>query len=524
MVQSEDVKGMTARVTDNDQRDKPNLDYIFHPRSIAVAGVSAEPARYYAVEYYISPLLDSGYSGRIYPVHPRGGEVVGLPVYPSVKDIPGPVDHVISCISADKTEQLVQDCRDKGVKVVQFFTAGYSETGEPERIDLQNRLVEIARQSGMRLMGPNCMGIYYPRDGISFCLDYPREPGPIGLICQSGGNTSFIIRGSTVRGLRFSKAVSFGNACDINECDLLEYLADDPETRVIAAYIEGTGDGRRLRDAVVKAASTKPLVLLKGGCTEAGVRAAASHTGALAGADAVWDGLVRQAGAIRVYSVEEMIDMLVALLRLKPPRGRKMCLVGNTGGSSVMATDEMERAGLRLPPVPKDIGQRLKELVGIDGSMIRNPIDAATLMGIAGTQLLIRLGDRHWAEVVREIQATGIDGQWSSFNSMLRDWTELDLAVFHWGFDTVPLQMRDSVMGTSCGPMLFAAKECGLPAAVVFHTMANDNSWRASLELQQICVELGLPMFLSMRGAARAIRRLIDFSEAYPEKLAALQS
>ncbi len=231
------------------------------------------------------------------------------------------MDHVIVSIPAKYTPALMEECLAKGVKVVHVFSSGYAETGEPDRIELQNQLVEIARQGNMRIIGPNCLGLYYPKGKIGLSPDFPMEAGSIGYLCQSGGNVDFTVRSATARGLRFSKVVSYGNASDINECDLLDYFAWDPETKVIAAYIEGISDGRRFDAALKKAAAVKPVVVFKGGYTAGGLRAAASHTGSLAGADAVWSGILKQAGAIRVYSVEEMVDMLMALLRMTPPEG-----------------------------------------------------------------------------------------------------------------------------------------------------------------------------------------------------------
>ena len=307
---------MSTTALPGGRRNPHPLDYIFHPRSIAVVGISADFPKIWIKMLYLDSLLHKGYPGQIYLVNPKGGEMEGLPIYRTLKDIPGPVDHVVVSIPAPYTPKLMEECRDIGVKVVHVFSSGYAETGEPDRIELQNRLVEIARQGNMRIIGPNCLGLYYPGGRIGLSPDFPMEPGPVGYLCQSGGNVSYGVRHAAARGLRFSKVVSYGNACDINECDLLDYFAEDPETRVIAAYIEGVKDGARLIKALNKAAAAKPVVVFKGGFTGGGLRAAASHTGSLAGTDVAWDTLIRQAGAIRVYSVEEMVDMLVALLRV----------------------------------------------------------------------------------------------------------------------------------------------------------------------------------------------------------------
>ena len=364
-----------------DSSGRSNLEYVFRPRSMAVVGLSPDPHGTWLNKVYLQAPLDAGFKGPIYPVNLKGGRIGKLRVYASLRDVPGPVDYVVSCVPAQQTPDLLEDCRAIGVKVVQLYTAGFSETGQGRGTELQNRLLEIARRGRIRLMGPNCMGVYCPNSGMSFSPDFPKEPGDVGLLCQSGGNATYLVRSGTARGLRFSKAISYGNACDLNECDILEYLARDPETKAIAAYIEGTADGRRLAGVLTEACRDKPVVIYKGGYTEAGSRATASHTGAMAGSQAVWDGLIRQAGAIRVNSVEEMTDMLVAL-RVKPPRGLNTCVVGVGGGASVLATDEMEKAGLKLPPIPASLEKKIQQIIPPAGGMLGNPIDAFPLTGL----------------------------------------------------------------------------------------------------------------------------------------------
>ncbi len=212
-----------------------------------MVGISADLAKFWMRQLYFDALIRSGYPGRIYLVNPRGGELDGHPIYRTLTEVPGAVDHVVASIPARFTPALMEECRAKGVKVVHMFASGFAETGEPDRIELQNRLVEIARRGNMRIIGPNCLGIYYPGGRIGLSPDFPQEPGPVGYLCQSGGNADFMVRLAVTRGLRFSKVVSYGNACDINECDLLDYYADDPETEVIAAYIEGITDGPPVR-------------------------------------------------------------------------------------------------------------------------------------------------------------------------------------------------------------------------------------------------------------------------------------
>ncbi len=499
------------------------LEYLFHPRSIAVAGASTDPLRWFINEFYIEPLIKMGYRGNIYPVNPRGGEILGLPVYRSLREVPAPVDHVVSCIPARETLHLLEECREVKAKVLQLYSAGFAETGEPELVDLQTRLVETARRYNIRILGPNCMGIYYPKTGVSFCVNYPQEVGSIGLISQSGSNTTLIIRSAVVRGLCFSKAVSYGNACDIDECELIDYLAHDPETKVIAAYIEGASDGQRLRQVLARAASTKPVVIYKGGYTEGGTRAASSHTGALAGSDGVWQGFLKQVGAIQVRTVDEMVDMLTALVRMRPPRGLNTCAIGNGGGASLLATDELERAGFRLPAIPPDIREQLKNLIPLAGSMIRNPFDASPLLGNEQGRLLNKVGISEWEEALRQTRYLTGDSGIGDFMAILDSWPEIDSLILHYSVDSLPGTIREWAIGSGAGPMVVAAKECHLPVATVLHFIANEDSWLPSRPYRRLCIESGFPLFLSIRGAAKAIRRLIEFNRQHPEVLQRLR-
>ena len=449
--------------------------------------------------------------------------MAGFPIYRTLTDVPGTVDHVVISVPAIHTPALLDECRAKGVKVVHVFSSGYAETGEPDRIELQNKLVEIARRGNMRIIGPNCLGIYYPKGKIGLSPDFPMDAGSIGYLCQSGGNVDFAVRHATARGLRFSKVVSYGNASDINECDLLDYFAWDPETRVIAAYIEGISDGRRFARVLQKAAAAKPVVVFKGGYTEGGLRAAASHTGSLAGADAVWDGLLKQAGAIRVYGVEEMVDMLTALLRMMPPKGVNTCVLGNGGGASVMATDEVERAGLRMAPMPPGARERIREFIDLANSMLRNPIDVSPIAGLDGFGLLKDSLQRKPVDVLRERAATNLGGNWGRLLQVLYEWPGLDLVVFQHGFDISPMPIDDFIVSGSVGPLVLAAREYQMPKAIALHSMGNDQAWRSSESMRGLCAEFGLPLFLSMRGAANAIRKLIEFNRAYPDRLVGLR-
>lgn len=360
-------------------RKPSSLDRIFHPRSIAVAGVSPKPSIFAAVGLgFLIALKDRGFEP-LYAVNPNYEEIGGVRCYPSVLDIDGPVDHVISSVPAHAVSGLIEDCIAKGVNSIHFFTAGFSETGDEEKAEMESQLVSRAIEGGIRVLGPNCMGLYVPSERISFNGGFPAEPGPVGFLSQSGGNAIDMVNTSAARGVRYSKMVSYGNAADIGESELLEYLADDPETEVIAAYVEGVRDGPRFFRAMRRAAAVKPVVVLKGGRTPSGNRAVMSHTASLAGSAEVFDALCRQVNAVRVSSVDEMADMAVAFQFVRQIPGPRIAVIGGGGGLSVFAADQIDESGLECPVLPENTQAALREFTPGAGTSIRNPVDSVAI-------------------------------------------------------------------------------------------------------------------------------------------------
>jgi len=469
---------------------KPELDYIFNPKSVAIAGVSSKQTTLPGQgQRFLQTLLDYGFKGKIYPLNPKGGEIRGLRMYPNIKDVPEPVDYVISCIPALAAPNLIKDCVAKGVKVVHLFTAGFSEAGTEEGKQLENEICSLASKGGMRLLGPNSAGIYCPKTGLTTRTDFAKESGSVAVIAQSGGNFTYTVREGARRGVRFSKAASYGNAADVNETELLEYLAADPDTRIILAYIEGVKNGKLFMQVLKEAAKIKPVVVLKGGITESGVRAAASHTGVLAGSERVWDNLLRQAGAIRVYSLEELIDMAVTFSYLPFPLGRKVSILGVGGGATVLAADDCTSAGLIVPRFSERIRKRLSRLLKEEsGTILNNPMDLSLEAWEAG-----------FCQVL----------------NILAKYDAIDLSIVHIPLGLSPYQLsaQHKLWDFLVEDVVKAHRELAKPVILVLHlpTFGEDYEWM--LNAQRICYEAGIAAYHSIGNAAKAVDRFLSYHE-----------
>jgi acyl-CoA synthetase (NDP forming) len=360
-------------------RSPSNLDLedLFRPRSIAVVGASANPqSQGYE---FVQGFVEMGFPGPIHPVNPKLDELLGRKAYPRLEDIPGTVDFVISAVPATATLELVEGAKAKGAKLIHLFTARFSETGREGAAELERELRRCISEAGIRAIGPNCMGLYYPKAKLTFDPVLPAEPGDVGFLTQSGSHAFRVIGRGKERGLRFSKVISYGNALDLDEADFLDHFAEDPDTQVIAAYVEGIRDGRRFFEALRNAAARKPVVVLKGGRSSAGHAAASSHTAALAGQMTVWRGAVRQAGGVEVRTINELIDMLVAFKYVGPVAGNRVAVLGGAGGETVESADLCQEAGLELPLPPDDMREELREKMPHAWDWVGNPVDASIL-------------------------------------------------------------------------------------------------------------------------------------------------
>ena len=467
---------------------KINLDYLFHPESIAIAGVSDDLTIWNAGRGFMQILMESGFKGKIHPINPIGGEVLGLKIYPSIKDIPGNVDYVISAIPARYTPQLVADCATKGVKAIHFFTSGFSEIEDEKGKQLELEILRIAHQSGIRIIGPNCLGLYCPRTGLSFGRNFPKQNGWLGFFAQSGGLSTYCIREANRRGVYFSKVISYGNASDLNETDLLEYFTNDPETKIITAYIEGVRNGSRFIEAIKRATKLKPVIILKVGTTESGTRAAASHTSAIAGSNIIWESALKQAGAIQVRDVDELLDVALLFSRFAPPKGRNTAIVGMGGGASVLSADDCSNAGLSLPLLPAQTRQKLKDICALEaGRFFGNPIDINISMD---SEMILK-----------------------AINT-IADCDQVDLLIIHATFEAALIDSKE-VFRPYIESILKLNNAAIKPVAVVLHFLATAEAKQLASEANVRLCEAGFPVYSSLRRAASAINRFIEYHAWY---------
>ncbi|MCO5070819.1 MAG: acetate--CoA ligase family protein [Rhizobiaceae bacterium] len=360
----------------NRQTCSGGLDALFRPRSVAILGASDDPNRISGRP--IRYLLSGGFKGPIYPVNPNREVVQGLKAYKSLDELPQTPDVALFAIPAGLTEQAIRECVAKGVKSAVIFSAGYAEMGE-SGLEMQTRIAETARAGGMRILGPNCLGVFNPQIGFfgTFTQSMDREvpgPGPIGIVSQSGAYGSHIAYLARKRGIGINYWITTGNEADIDLAESLEWMAAQDDVQVIMAYVEGVRDGERFRRALALAqARRKPVIVMKVGRSEIGAKAASSHTASLAGSDAIYDALFRQYGVHRATTTEEQIDIAYACARGIFPKSNRLGVVTLSGGAGVLISDAAERYGMDVAPMPEAAQATLKSLLPF--ATVVNPVD-----------------------------------------------------------------------------------------------------------------------------------------------------
>jgi acyl-CoA synthetase (NDP forming) len=356
-----------------------DTDYekIFHPARLAIAGVSADGGLSFGSSI-LRALLAMGYQGEIFPVNPKGGTFAGLSIYEKVEDIPGTLDYVIISVAAKAVPAILEACRKKGAAGAQIISSGFSELGTPEGIALEEEIRAIA-EKGIRVIGPNCFGIYCPECGLTFLPnpDLPREVGTVAFLSQSGGMASDFANTGKWMGIRFSKVVSFGNGVDLRETELLRYLGADPQTRVIAMYIEGIKDGDAFFEELQSVSRKKPVIVYKGGLSLAGQRAVVSHTASMGGSGIIWPSILTQLRAVQAHDMLEMAQACLAFSQLPPRALRGISVVGGGGALGVAACDAAESFGIEIPQLRNALKARIESFLPKSGASASNPIDVA---------------------------------------------------------------------------------------------------------------------------------------------------
>jgi len=459
---------------------------VYHPKSIAVIGASSDSKKEES-SGWVGRLLQFGYKGEIYPINPKAGEILGLKAYATISDVPATIDYAIVVVPRHLVSASLEMCIIKGVKIAHIYTAGFSEVGTEEGIKLQRDLERIIKAGKTRVIGPNCMGVYCPSGGISFDIRFPKESGPVTFISQTGVGGRRLIQLATGRGLRFNKAVSYGNAIDLNVIDFLEDAISDEETKLILLYLEGLTDGRRffhlIRDC------PKPVVVLKAGLSESGSGAVASHTASLSGSRQIWQAFFKQTGAISVESLEEAVEQMLALQILPPIVGRKAGLVGRGGGIGVVAADLCEREGLKVPRLEAETRNRLAKITLADaGSSIRNPVEIG--LGITGVS-------EHYVD---GLQLVASDPNVDFIITFLNPEDYIHYGVKGWVDDISRALVK-------------AKSILAKPFTVVFLPGQNVEVFESVLQIQRQCVKEGIGCFRDLEASIRAVGKLVTYYE-----------
>ncbi len=352
--------------------DGSDLRVFFEPRGVALVGISRTPGFGYGIPV---TLQRQGWQGVIHLVNPAGGTLHGLPVYERVADVPDPVDLAIVLVPARLVSTVLPEIAARGVRHVIIETAGFAEIGEAGRAQ-QAEAGEVARRLGLRIIGPNCVGVVNTANCFTSVeiMDEALRPGPVSIIAQSGVFGNILLDGLHDKGVFISKAVTLGNRLDVNECEVLDYLHADADTRVIMMYLEGAADGRRLMETLARVTRDKPVIILKGGRTPAGRAATASHTASLSGEDQLYEAVFRQTGAIRAEDLDQLVRLARVFSTQPYPAGNRLGILTGSGSLGVLATDSAIAGGLILPALSAATEEAVREAAP-DWMNVRNPLD-----------------------------------------------------------------------------------------------------------------------------------------------------
>jgi acyl-CoA synthetase (NDP forming) len=354
----------------------PDFDKLFNPQSIAIVGVSSQLFQFGGTSF-LQRLQEVGYPGRLYPINPKADVIRGLQCYPDLTSLPEVPDLAIVCIPASIVPEVLETCGQIGLTHIHILTSGFKELGTPEGVRLEDAIFSIAKRCDLKVVGPNCMGPYSPSARLTAWGGIPGMDGLIGVISQSGGITQRFTELTCSLGIGVAKAVSIGNATVLDAGDFLEYMAEDNQIKVIALYLEDVREGRRFLRLLGQINQKKPVVVLKGGNSDAGNRTIASHTGSMMGNQEIWDAVFKQTGSVRVRSLHEWVDAVMALSLLpETVSGNGVFLATGGGGNSIIYGDVFSQEGLDVPELSGKAMEQLRQKVPALGSIAGNPLDS----------------------------------------------------------------------------------------------------------------------------------------------------
>ncbi|MHA1770437.1 MAG: CoA-binding protein [Candidatus Thorarchaeota archaeon] len=466
---------------------RPSIQDMLDIKTVAIVGVSAKMGY-----YWVHSMLQWPHDLRVWLVSKTEGEVLGHKIYSNLDHIPEQIDYVIIAVPNKYVPTILRQAVEKGAKGATVFTSGYAELGTQEGREREKELTDLIQSLPVRVLGPNCMGLTYPKIGFAFMPTAKRSAGSVGFLSQSGGIAIAVYTAGAESGIGFSKLFSFGNQIDITQPELMRYFAEDPETTVVGAYIEGTKDGRDLLDAMIHLASKKPLVVLKGGRSDEGSRAASSHTGALAGSNDIWQAAFKQANVPTVATLEDMVATLSVFSQCPRPKSNSVGIVAISGGTSVVYTDLCVENGLNVPRTSKETIEKLDPLIADVGTGLGNPIDLAA--------------DYYQDQTISEvIRIVGADPQFDSIiieadvhniYQIASIMDALDVTDYFW---QAMAEAGSDVMQKHEKPVLVAIPDVAFPEA-------RAKTWK-------IFVDAGLPTFRNMPEAIEALSRVWSYYE-----------
>jgi acetyl coenzyme A synthetase (ADP forming)-like protein len=346
-----------------------SISSIFKAKSVAVVGASTNPEK--TGHIILKNIIDGGFRGKIYPINPKGEKILGLSCHPSLTAVRGPIDVVVIVVPAKFVPDVMDDAGKKRVKGAVVISGGFSEIGNEE---LQEEVLQIAQSHGIRVIGPNCQGFNYTPNRL--CASWPlvKRGGPIAVISQSGTIGATLEMWAEEESIGISSFVAMGNKADVSEIDLIDFFKEDPDTKVISLYIEGVKNGKQFMETVRAAKQKKPIVVLKPGKTQKGMKAVQSHTHSIAGKDEIFDAVCRQLGVVRARDITELYDYSKALGFLHRPAGNRLLVITSSGGCGIIATDVAEEGGIDIVGVDNELKQKLTAALPAQ-CVVSNPLD-----------------------------------------------------------------------------------------------------------------------------------------------------